>query len=471
MLEGGDLIKKKLGCLGLLGAVLFFFIVILMIIAGSSTNNNCQITPQTSTQLVTTSENASNSDWTKKGTVANQTAEKVFKAWVSKGLSGASASGIVGWVNSEGGFAMIGRAEGHYGSDLRSNSIAFGVRPTGLSYYTTEAGGGIYQFTPFTKYAPLGDPKWEDADAMNEFVAKAILNGDWNASMDLTGGNHTFQQMAQMTDPKQATLVWQAYERGSVAHINKAQKSADSQKAFEIFNGANYHYDEEKFNSSFGINSQSGKKSDSSSSSVIIPLCEDASINSKGTFGKDKTGKVKYASYNAWKPDQLPSDLKQYALDPKSVGLSYRSSSGWNAIASTGGQCTDLSASLMYGLWLKGSVHPTQRMGNGNMVVSNWVRAFGGHSDKKPSSGAVFSASGSSSAGHTGVVSHVFENGDMLIVEQNFSTYSGDNGGFGQYSWNYRYVSTLELVKDGYSFYNPAKVGFKLSDSVRTVGG
>lgn len=105
------------------------------------------------------------------------------------------------------------------------------------------------------------------------------------------------------------------------------------------------------------------------------------------------------------------------------------------------------------------------------MVVSNWVRAFGGNSDKKPSSGAVFSASGSSSAGHTGVVSHVFENGDMLIVEQNFSTYSGDNGGFGQYSWNYRYVSTLELVKDGYSFYNPAKVGFKLSDSVRTVGG
>ncbi len=146
-------------------ALFFFFAIIILVIVGGSSKGDCQVTPETSTQLVTTSDNASNSDWTKKGTVANKTAEKVFKAWVSKGLSGASASGIVGWVNSEGGFAMIGRAEGHYGSDLKTNSIAFGVRPSGLAYYTTEAGGGIYQFTPYTKYAPMNDPKWEDEDS------------------------------------------------------------------------------------------------------------------------------------------------------------------------------------------------------------------------------------------------------------------------------------------------------------------
>lgn len=457
----------------MLGAFFFFFIVILVVISGGSSKGDCQVTPETSTQLVTTSDNASNSDWTKKGTVANKTAEKVFKAWVSKGLSGASASGIVGWVNSEGGFAMIGRAEGHYGSDLKTNSIAFGVRPTGLAYYTTEAGGGIYQFTPYTKYAPMNDPKWEDADAMNAFVIKSIKSGDWNKAMDLSGGSHSFQEMAQMTDPKQATLVWNAYERGNTAYINKAQKSADGQKAYDMFNGSNYHYNEKKFEESFGgkAKSTTSKTSETTSDSTILSLCDSASDSVQGLFGKDKSGKVKYTSYNAWKPDQLPSDLKKYAVDPKSVGLSYRTSKGWNAIASTGGQCTDLSASLMYGLWLKGGVHPTQRMGNGNMVVSNWVSSFGGKSDSKPSPGSVFSSSGTSGAGHTGVVSHVFENGDILIVEQNYSSLSGDNGGFGQYSWNYRYVTTIELGKDGYSFYNPSKAGYKLSDKAKTVGG
>ncbi|MFD3103147.1 phage tail tip lysozyme, partial [Streptococcus agalactiae] len=90
--------------------IVFPFLLFLLLIASSSSQQDCQITPDVSSQVETSSENASNSDWTKKGSVANKTAEKVFNAWVSKGLSGASASGIVGWTNSEGGFAMIGRA-------------------------------------------------------------------------------------------------------------------------------------------------------------------------------------------------------------------------------------------------------------------------------------------------------------------------------------------------------------------------
>ncbi|HEL0663235.1 CHAP domain-containing protein [Streptococcus equi subsp. zooepidemicus] len=445
-----------------------FFIAVLITAIFSSSQGDCQVTPDVSTQLATSSDLASQTDWTKQGTIANVTAGKVFKAWVTKGLSGAASAGIVGWVNSEGGFAMIGRAEGHYGNDLRTNSIAFGVKPIGLAYYTTEAGGGIYQLTPYTKYAPLGDPKWEDADAMNAFVAKAILAGDWNAAMDLTGGNHTFKQMAQMTDPKQATLVWQAYERGSTAHINPFQKQADAQKAYELFDGAKYSYNETTFNKAFGT-FQSSQQEGAATRENALSLCGSGSY-SKGAFGKDRTGKVNYTSYNAWRPDNLPADLKPYALDPRSVGLSYRSATGWHAIASTGGQCTDLSASLMYALWVKNGSHPNQRAGNGNMVVSNWVKTFGGSVDQLPSSGAVFSSAGSSTVGHTGVVSHVFVNGDILIVEQNYASYSGDDGGFGKYSWNYRYVTTAELKSEGYSFYSPAKVGYKITKSVGTVG-
>ncbi|MFU1595751.1 CHAP domain-containing protein, partial [Streptococcus dysgalactiae] len=90
-----------------------FFIVVIITTIFSSSQGDCQVTPELSTQFVTSSDSASQTDWTKKGSIANITAGKVFDAWVTKGLSGASAAGIVGWVNSEGGFAMIGRAEGH----------------------------------------------------------------------------------------------------------------------------------------------------------------------------------------------------------------------------------------------------------------------------------------------------------------------------------------------------------------------
>ncbi|MGV3007092.1 phage tail tip lysozyme [Streptococcus pluranimalium] len=251
------------------------YLVIMLLFAGDDiANHYCPVETESESSVssdgIVLSGNASDSDWTKKGTTANQNAEKVFKAFVDHGTSGAFASGVVGWVNSEGGFAMIGRAEGHYGNDIKTNSIAYGVRPTGLAYYTTEAGGGIFQFTPFTKYAPLGSPDWENADKMIAFVMKAVASGDWNATMDLTGKNHSFSDAVKLTDPKQATLTWQAYERGSVAHINQAQKQADAQKAYELFDGGKYQYDEAKFMSTFGktLNGSSASIDESSVSSA-----------------------------------------------------------------------------------------------------------------------------------------------------------------------------------------------------------
>ena len=136
---------------------------------------------QESTVNSTNSSVASDTDWTKEGTTAYNNAKKVFMAFVNNGTSGSFAAGVVGWVNSEGGFSMIGRAEGHYGNNIKENSIAYGVVPTGLSYYTTEPGGGIFQFTPYTKYAPLGSPDWENADKMIDFVIKEVARGDWKS--------------------------------------------------------------------------------------------------------------------------------------------------------------------------------------------------------------------------------------------------------------------------------------------------
>ena len=143
----------------------------------------------------TSSDVASDADWTKEGTTAYKNAKAVFDAWVNAGLSGEAAAGIVGWVNSEGGFDVIGRAEGHYGGGL-SDSIAHGAVPIPSTTKYAVGGGGIYQFTPYTNYAPLNDPKWEDGDAMTKYVI-SLLPGSWIPEVpslglihDMTGTPH-----------------------------------------------------------------------------------------------------------------------------------------------------------------------------------------------------------------------------------------------------------------------------------------
>lgn len=198
---------------------------------------------------------------------------------------------------------------------------------------------------------------------------------------------------------------------------------------------------------------------------------EGNSAGGSGEWAKNGTGKVNYHSHNAWRPEQLPADLKQYALNPKSVGLSYRSANGWNVIAWSGGQCTDLSASLMNALWEKNGQHPVQKVGNGSEVTQNWASKFGGSVSSKPTAGAVFSQTPSSaggSAGHTGLVSHVFADGNILVIEQNYSNLSGENQGFGKYTWNYRYVTTAE-ISTGYTFYNPSQSGFKITSRASSM--
>lgn len=118
----------------------------------------------------TSSDGASDMDWTKEGTTAYKNAKALFDAWTEEGgLSGEAAAGILGWVQSEGGTGIIGRAEGHYGASLEENSIKYGVVPIPSGNYAV-GGGGIYQFTPYTVYGQLKEDKWEDGKTMTEWV-------------------------------------------------------------------------------------------------------------------------------------------------------------------------------------------------------------------------------------------------------------------------------------------------------------
>lgn len=614
------------------------------------TENNCEAEAENpssskeSSSTKTSSSNASDSDWTKEGTTAYNNAKKVFMAFVSRGTSGAFAAGVVGWVNSEGGFEIVGRAQGHHGPGIE-NSIAKGAVPTTGGTSDTLGGGGIFQFDPYTRYAPLGSPDWEDPDKMVSYVIKEVARGDWNPLNDLTGKGHSFEQAVQLTDPKEASLTWNSFERGNPAYINNDQKRGDAQKAYEVFGGDKYKFDKAKFESSFGGNvssnsdsdtgKKSGRKSKKSevktkvdnnkaiewlsdrrgkvtysqtnrtgatsydcSSAIYYALtaagadktsgdwavstetehewliangykkvyegkwgdnkeigqtkkgdifiwgekgkssgnlghtgvfkdenvilhcslgnngieeneyapykknvvdhgvvyiyrqegadtetntededCVDSSTSKKTSRGgsgwSSEGGSVgNYTSYDAWKPEELPDELKQYAIDPKSVGMSYSDSKGWNLTPGKGGQCTDLIASLGYCLWEKNGEHPSQQAGNGQDIVGNWAAKFGGKSTTdKPTGGGVFSqtaAGAGNDAGHTGIVSHVFSNGDILVCEQNYYKKSGDTG-VGKFTWSYRYIPKSEFKTLGFSFYDPAEAGYKIVSDAKAL--
>ena len=66
-------------------------------------------------------------------------------------------------------------------------------------------------------------------------------------------------------------------------------------------------------------------------------------------------------------------------------------------------------------------------------------------------------------------MSHVFENGDILVVEQNIRGYSGENNGE-SYSWSYQYVPKAKYEKDKYKFSSPESKGYKISSKAKSLG-
>lgn len=419
----------------------------------------------------TSSEGASDMDWTKEGTTAYNNAKALFDTWTNEGgLSGEAAAGIVGWVQSEGGTGIIGRAEGHYGASLEENSIKYGVVPIPSGNYAV-GGGGIYQFTPYTVYGQLKEDKWEDGKAMTDWVMRNRLPNDWipqaqGIMHDMTGTPHTFEEFAQETDPGQATLMWNSYERGDQSVIPRDKKIADAKKANEIFNKKKIKFDKAKFEKTFK-RSAGEKGSGGSSAEGKIVKCKETSEGSNGWQGKG--GTHNYHDHQAWKPENLPADLKQYAIDPASMGMEYHGNWACNP-SSIWNQCTDLSASLMHVLWEKDGKHPTQLRGDGWHVADNWAATYGGKTTRTPTSGAVFSTS---TYNHTGVVSHVFEDDSILIIEQNY-TNSGAGSSSGQAggdykSWNYRIVSKAAQEAEGYKFYNPGDNGFTVNKAAKSL--
>lgn len=140
----------------------------------------------------------------------------------------------------------------------------------------------------------------------------------------------------------------------------------------------------------------------------------------------------------AWSPATLPASLKKFTHDPEKYGLKYHGRTGWFEHS---GQCVDFSNSYYSVLYPK---QAGITYGNGTATAERWAERFGGKTSNIPHAGSVFSCDNgySGGAGHTGIVDHVFANGDILIIEQNTSL-SGHDAGMPD-TWNWRKITKEE---------------------------
>lgn len=191
------------------------------------------------------------------------------------------------------------------------------------------------------------------------------------------------------------------------------------------------------------LNQETGTGNSNSSSSSPSTEKEECNDTSSGSVA-DGTGTVP-SDATAWgyTPDQLPESLKAYIIDPAQLGLAYGGSTGW---VEQSGQCVDLTESLGNLIW--GTSGITQ--GNGVDQASAWATKFGNSIKSEPKAGAIFS-SGTSQPGHTGIVCHVFQDGSILIVEQN-TPFSGIDYFGKKNTWNFRIVSPSTQTSDHFVY-------------------
>ena len=197
----------------------------------------------------------------------------------------------------------------------------------------------------------------------------------------------------------------------------------------------------------------------------------DTNSSSGGDGWQKAGGSTSYTSNMWWKKDDLPPEMQQYALDPESIGLKWRSKQGWegaSAYIASGytDQCTTLASACFGALWEKdgkpmGDSHGMT--GNGVEMAKQVASKFGKSTTSTPTSGDIVSLQ----PNHVAIVSHVFDNGDILLVEQNVPNYSGNGDSF---TWNYSYITKATQKAKNYEFWNPSSEGYKVTSKAKSVG-
>ncbi|MEK4277719.1 phage tail tip lysozyme [Paenibacillus sp. FSL R7-0026] len=159
-----------------------------------------------------------------------------------------------------------------------------------------------------------------------------------------------------------------------------------------------------------------------------------------------------------WSRQTLPASLQQYAKNPEDAGLAWGNATGWtNGIIPD--QCAALAHSYfirLYPDWNQNGKPTVRPYGDGKDVADGWAKHYDQAVSGIPAAGAVFSDATTSQYGHTGIVQHVFANGDILVNEQNIRGVSGRNAPDLSYSWSWRVIKKDRYEKAHWKFFKPA---------------
>lgn len=450
--------------------------------------------------------------WLTPGTEQYKVAQQVFKHFTEVlGWSGAAAAGVMANIRGESQFVPDAAERGDWRTKYPNavgGVLRFGMNskeaPPGAwgwqgpsTRNTSYFGGGLVQFTPFTRFtnSPFwnknGVSGWDAPNQIDMLWDEEFAGREVEMYMKSTnrryGAAHygkapqfnSIEEWISTNDPVKSAIAFQVgFERPKDYHPEREEWA---RKANAIFNPNNIQADPSKWVFKKG----SSNKIDATISQSIRQSTKDRcgeDINDEKqnggdvAWGNDGTGS--FNGTGTWKPSQLPSELKQYALDPTSVGMTYHSRAGWN---NAGGQCVHFSSSFFTALWekngktLDSAKGPTGGIGthniNGGHMAESFSKAYSGtvKPTYTPSKGAIAGVHyGDGGPGHTYIVSHVFANGDILIVEQNVRGYSGDDNGE-KCTWNYRIIKQAKYTAQKTQFYTAKTDGFEPSKSLKTL--
>lgn len=423
-------------------------------------------------------------DWLTEGSEAYKIAKKIFDEFTGTyGTSGAFAAGVLANVQGESHFVPdVGESSYKYPYEVRRFGMNNKTPVTGMGASTPVSekpnepdyfGGGLFQFTPYTKFA--NSSWWQKVNkdegwAPENQVGFLLDNEFWNRKVEghfYKTGTSTFSNVEALIsteNPADAALYFMmAYERPTYPHPERLEWARQANK---VFNKDNIKADRSKWK--FG--SSSGGATSSSSKKKSDDECPADHKDAKAGWGEDGTGT--YSQGGSWKPDELPDELKKYAIDPESLGMHFSSPDGW---PNHGGQCAHLSESMMALLWEKdGQSKGVKLTYYGKDEADSHAEFYGGSVTDQPTKGAVAGVPPGTpwsdpEAGHTYIVSHRFANGDILVLEQNMRNKSGD-AIHQQCTWNYRIVPKEQYSNPRTKFFSPESLGYKPNPKVKMKG-
>lgn len=424
-------------------------------------------------------------DWLTEGSEAYKIAQRVFEEFTKTyGTSGAFAAGVLANIRGESEFIQDrGESWYKYPYEIRRFGMNNKTPVTGMGPSTPASekpgdpnyfGGGLFQFTPFTKFANSswwGKIKKDEGWALENQIGFLLDDEFWNRAIEgyfSNTGKSTFgdaEALISAEDPAEAALYFMmAYERPGSPHPERLEWAKQANK---VFNKDNVKADRSKWK--FG-SSSSGASSSSSDKKKSDGECPAGHKDAKAGWGEDGTGT--YSQGGSWKPDELPDELKKYAIDPESLGMHFSSPEGW---PNPNGQCAHLSESMMALLWQKdGQSKGVKRTFFGKDEADSHAEFYGGSVTDQPTKGAVSGVPAGSGwsdpeAGHTYIVSHRFANGDILVVEQNMTGKSGD-AIHQPCTWNYRIVPKEQYSNPRTKFFSPESLGYKPNPKVKMKG-